>query len=339
MAARCDLGREHAHDYVQKGQFSHALTEIQRVFIIDPGNSSARDFEQKIHKLLGMTQSGEGSEGAGGAVIRKDSNLWLVVAAALEEAVEPDLPEAFRLGTLISDDPRGFSATFHSPTGVGFVPDRYDNDSYSVSGVYFLPTSAAGIHEIHSGYEHFSESAQRNGHTSGSDFWIQRSFSIMRGTTLFPVLRPGQAQIVWFPFLQASRGSELVTNSGFLEDRLQLGRHWSFNLGVRYDRNRDRDSSGKLVVDSGEWSPRLSFRLDERRCSGKSFMIPWELVDSAPVPESGTALYLYRRGAEFSIRVETRELMNSRVHGSEDALAELAQGRIPEIKGDKLHWH
>lgn len=74
---------QHAHDYVQKGQFSHALTEIQRVFIIDPGNSSARDFEQKIHKLLGMTQPGEGSEGAGGAVIRKDSNVWLVVAAAL----------------------------------------------------------------------------------------------------------------------------------------------------------------------------------------------------------------------------------------------------------------
>ncbi|HSD71538.1 MAG TPA: TonB-dependent receptor, partial [Thermoanaerobaculia bacterium] len=167
-------------------------------------------------------------------------------------------------GTMISDDPRGFSATFHSPTGVGFEPDRYDNDSYSVRAVYFLPTSAAGTHEIHAGYERFSEAAERNGHTSGSDFWIQRSSSIMRGTTLFPVLRPGQAQIVWFPFLQASRGSELVTNSGFLEDRLQLGRHWSFNLGVRYDRNRDRDSSGKLVVDSGEWSPRLSFRLDPK---------------------------------------------------------------------------
>ncbi len=167
-------------------------------------------------------------------------------------------------GTVISDDPRGFSATFHSPTGVGFEPDRYDNDSYSVRGVYFLPTSAAGIHEIHSGYEHFSESARRNGHASGSDFWIQRSSSIMRGTTLFPVFRTGAAQIVWFPFLQTPRGSELATNSGFLEDRLQVGRHWNFNLGVRYDRNRDRDSSGKLVVDSGEWSPRLSFRLDPK---------------------------------------------------------------------------
>ena len=57
-------------------------------------------------------------------------------------------------------------------------------------------------------------------------------------------------------------------------------------------------------------------------------MIPWELVDSAPVPGSDAVLHLYKRGAEFSIRAETRELMNSRVHGSEDALAELACARI-----------
>jgi hypothetical protein len=179
------------------------------------------------------------------------------------ETTSPIASDRIR-GTLISDVSRGFSATFNSPTAVGFEPDRYDNDSYAVRGVYFLPTSAAGIHEIHSGYEHFSESARKNGHTSGSDFWIQQSSAIMRGTTLLPVFSPGLTQIVWFPFLQALRGSELTTDSGFLEDRLQLGRHWSFHLGVRYDRNRDRDSSGKLVVDSGEWSPRLSFRFDPK---------------------------------------------------------------------------
>jgi spermidine synthase len=59
-------------------------------------------------------------------------------------------------------------------------------------------------------------------------------------------------------------------------------------------------------------------------------MIPWELVDSAPVPGSGEALRLYKRGAEFSIRVESRELMNSRVHASEDMLAELACARIAD---------
>jgi spermidine synthase len=57
-------------------------------------------------------------------------------------------------------------------------------------------------------------------------------------------------------------------------------------------------------------------------------MIPWELLDSAPLPGSGEEIRLYRRGEEFSIRVGSRELMNSRAHGSEDALADLACAKI-----------
>ncbi|MFH0789031.1 MAG: hypothetical protein V2B13_15650 [Pseudomonadota bacterium] len=57
-------------------------------------------------------------------------------------------------------------------------------------------------------------------------------------------------------------------------------------------------------------------------------MIPWRLLDCAQVPGHDAELRLYRRGTEFSIRVDGSELMNSGVHGSEDALAELACARI-----------
>jgi spermidine synthase len=57
-------------------------------------------------------------------------------------------------------------------------------------------------------------------------------------------------------------------------------------------------------------------------------MIPWQLLDSAPVPGEEEVLRLYKRGGEFSIRVGVAELMNSCVHGSEDAMAELACARI-----------
>ncbi len=59
-------------------------------------------------------------------------------------------------------------------------------------------------------------------------------------------------------------------------------------------------------------------------------MIPWEFLDSAQVPGNGGELRLYRGGGEFSIRVDGCELMNSRLHGSEDALAELASARIAD---------
>ncbi|MEX0406402.1 hypothetical protein ABGN05_12060 [Aquibium sp. LZ166] len=58
-------------------------------------------------------------------------------------------------------------------------------------------------------------------------------------------------------------------------------------------------------------------------------MIPWVQLDSAPVPgEPGAELRLKRRGAEFSIMLGTNELMNSRMGGSEEALARLALARL-----------
>jgi spermidine synthase len=57
-------------------------------------------------------------------------------------------------------------------------------------------------------------------------------------------------------------------------------------------------------------------------------MIPWVFLESALVPGNGGELCLYQRGEEFSIRVGNRELMNSRAHASEEALAELACARV-----------
>ena len=66
-------------------------------------------------------------------------------------------------------------------------------------------------------------------------------------------------------------------------------------------------------------------------------MTPWILLDSAQVPGNGGELRLYQRGDEFSIKLEGRgELMNSRVHGSEDALAEHTCARLPDCEKPRL---
>ncbi len=59
-------------------------------------------------------------------------------------------------------------------------------------------------------------------------------------------------------------------------------------------------------------------------------MIPWELLDTSPVPGDSVQMRLYRRGDEYAIIVDNVELMNSRLHGSEDALAELTCTRIAD---------
>ncbi|MDO9498496.1 spermidine synthase [Falsiroseomonas sp.] len=53
-------------------------------------------------------------------------------------------------------------------------------------------------------------------------------------------------------------------------------------------------------------------------------MVPRVLIASAEVPGGGEALRLIRRGDEFSIMLGSNELMNSRLSGSEAALANLA---------------
>jgi spermidine synthase len=57
-------------------------------------------------------------------------------------------------------------------------------------------------------------------------------------------------------------------------------------------------------------------------------MIPWVQLDSARTPDGGQELRLKQRGSEFSIMLGTNELMNSRLSGSEEALAKLSCDRI-----------
>ena len=57
-------------------------------------------------------------------------------------------------------------------------------------------------------------------------------------------------------------------------------------------------------------------------------MIRWVQLDAARVPGGDGELRLMQRGAEFSIMAGAIELMNSRLSGSEEALASLACGRV-----------
>lgn len=65
-------------------------------------------------------------------------------------------------------------------------------------------------------------------------------------------------------------------------------------------------------------------------------MRPWKLLDSASVPGEGDKLRLYQRGDEFAIKAGYADLMNSRVHGSEDALAEHTCDRLEDCSNAHL---
>ncbi len=64
-------------------------------------------------------------------------------------------------------------------------------------------------------------------------------------------------------------------------------------------------------------------------------LIPWNLLGTAQIPGGGE-LRLLRRGTEFSIKLGQNELMNSRLSGSEEALATLVCERLQGSKKPRL---
>jgi spermidine synthase len=94
---------------------------------------------------------------------------------------------------------------------------------------------------------------------------------------------------------------------------------------------RDRNAPGTQERISGSCGLICPLHLEQHHLSlDEAGMIPWELLASVSVT-GGEDLHLLRRGGEFSIRVGARELMNSRAHGSEETLAELACDRLESL--------
>ena len=65
-------------------------------------------------------------------------------------------------------------------------------------------------------------------------------------------------------------------------------------------------------------------------------MIPRELLDTAIVPGGGEELRLVRRGKDYMIVLDRNELMNSRMSGSEEALATMTIERLGRRDGHVL---
>lgn len=64
-------------------------------------------------------------------------------------------------------------------------------------------------------------------------------------------------------------------------------------------------------------------------------MTPRTLIDTAPVP-GGEPLRLFRRGDDYMIVLERNELMNSRMSGSEEALATMTCDRLGHVAAPHL---
>jgi len=154
---------------------------------------------------------------------------------------------------------------YNSPTFCAVCPgspDERDNSDAFAKASLFLSTENAGSHDLRFGVDLYDDMQKLDNWQSGSGYWVFPDAVNIVGTgtsaKYYPVLVPGSSFLACTPIFELSRGSHFKTQSAFLSDTWRLGNHFSFNLGVRYDRNDGTDSSGTTVVKDSKWSPRLA---------------------------------------------------------------------------------
>ncbi len=165
-------------------------------------------------------------------------------------------------GTLLIDRPSG--RRYHAPTFCGICGvEKRNNENYLAKLSYFVPTTSAGAHELSAGIDSYNDIREANNHQSGSDYRILGTGVILRGTDVFPIFLPGTSTLIQYnPIAKSSLGTDFRTNSAYVNDTWRLGERWSFNLGLRYDKNDGKDSEGKSVAKDSAFSPRLAASFD-----------------------------------------------------------------------------
>ena len=168
-------------------------------------------------------------------------------------------------GTLLVDG--GSGERWWSPTFCGVCsPEQRDNENLLVKGSWFLSTESLGSHDLAVGYDTFNDIRLANNFQSGSNFRLFITDTIIKNGQLYMQMLPNNTSTIiqWNPILQASLGTEFITNSFFVNDRWRLNDHLSFNLGVRFDENEGTDASGQTVASDSKISPRLSVAWDPK---------------------------------------------------------------------------
>jgi outer membrane receptor protein involved in Fe transport len=171
-------------------------------------------------------------------------------------------------GTLFVDGVTG--NRWNSPTFCGVCrPEGRDNENKLVKGSWFLSTGGLGSHDISAGYDTYNDVRTADNHQSGSDFRIITLNFFTRNGVVYPQLQTDTAgnltqYIQWNPILVSSEGTDFTTDSIFLNDKWRLNDHWSFNLGVRYDKNDGANSEGVKTAKDSRVSPRLAATWDPK---------------------------------------------------------------------------
>ncbi|MDD5562539.1 MAG: TonB-dependent receptor [Thermoanaerobaculaceae bacterium] len=175
-------------------------------------------------------------------------------------------------------DPYNFSnyAFYNSPIFCAVcagAAEKRDNTEYIGKASFFLSTGSLGSHDLVVGYDQFEDKRLSNNWQSGSSYGLvvngevlnpDGSIKVDSVGTPYPILvgGSGSTYLTYWPIAVITAGNDFKTTSIFANDKWRLNNNWSFNIGLRYDKNDGKNGNGAVVAKDSKISPRLSATFD-----------------------------------------------------------------------------
>jgi len=152
-------------------------------------------------------------------------------------------------------------------------PEDRDNKQAAASLSYFLDAGSWGSHDLKVGGEDFRNIRTGGNSQSPSNYVFNTDYLVGpdgRTPVLdaagqpIPVFTPGFGFNTFLIFWDAKRGSrfEAKTDSAYVNDSWKLNQHWSFNLGVRYEKTDNSGTDKVNTVHASSFVPRLGATYD-----------------------------------------------------------------------------
>ena len=136
--------------------------------------------------------------------------------------------------------------------------EQRNNTETLAKATWFVSNNRLGTHTVAFGYDHYNDHRFANNHQSGSDFRILGTSTIVRGDQVYPVfLGDDSTFIQQDPIAAPSNGTDLRTQSLFVNDSWRASARATVNLGLRYDNTHGEDAANSIVSTANAFSPRL----------------------------------------------------------------------------------
>ena len=160
-------------------------------------------------------------------------------------------------------------AHFNAPYFDAGDPQDRNNRQLTGSATYYLDTQTIGTHSLKAGFEQFRSTLRGGGSQSATGYVFDADYGVGPGGEplvdaegrLVPVFEPFATLIEdWRPVRGAAL--DIDTLSFYLNDSWTLGRHLSFNLGVRSERVTSEATGSIGGLDNTTLVPRLAAAVD-----------------------------------------------------------------------------